>query len=174
MDFTIIPECYVDTNLVETLVPPSGRGYNHQSGCDGVAKIMQEKFADRFALGIIDKDKRIIKYLNEFNLEIDAGSLLLHKHKTKPHYLIQINPAVEAFIIKNSDSVAISIEDFDLPADRSLLQKRSKTQTSQKDPRFKSLFKALYKAGAVDFIKLTHWVRYLRDNNYNAEIKDMV
>jgi len=29
MDLAIIPECYIDTNLVETLVPPVGKGYNH-------------------------------------------------------------------------------------------------------------------------------------------------
>lgn len=38
----IIPECYVDTNLVETLVCKDG--CNHQKGCNQVAKIMQEKF----------------------------------------------------------------------------------------------------------------------------------
>lgn len=27
-DNCIIPECYIDANLIETLVPPS-RGYNH-------------------------------------------------------------------------------------------------------------------------------------------------
>lgn len=40
----IIPECYVDTNLVETLVCPAG--CNHQKGCNQVAKVMQEKFAN--------------------------------------------------------------------------------------------------------------------------------
>lgn len=40
----IIPECYVDTNLVETLV--CTYGCNHQKGCNQVAKVMQEKFAD--------------------------------------------------------------------------------------------------------------------------------
>lgn len=29
----IIPECYVDTNLIETLVP-TAKGYNHQKGCN--------------------------------------------------------------------------------------------------------------------------------------------
>jgi hypothetical protein len=58
MNFAIIPECYVDTNLVETLVPPTGRGYNHQHGCGTVTKVMKERFADGFAVGIIDKDKK--------------------------------------------------------------------------------------------------------------------
>lgn len=48
----IIPECYVDTNLVETLVCPGG--CNHQKGCNQVAKVMQDKFANRLAIGIID------------------------------------------------------------------------------------------------------------------------
>ena len=61
----IIPECYVDTNLVETLVCKAG--CNHQKGCNQVAKVMQEKFADRFAVGIIDADKRKPGYLNNFN-----------------------------------------------------------------------------------------------------------
>ena len=39
----IIPECYVDTNLIETLVP-TAKGYNHQKGCNNVVKVMKEKF----------------------------------------------------------------------------------------------------------------------------------
>ena len=60
----IIPECYVDTNLVETLV--CSGGCNHQKGCNQVAKVMKEKFANRFAVGMIDADKRRPGYLNEF------------------------------------------------------------------------------------------------------------
>ncbi len=40
----IIPECYIDTNLVETLVCTGG--CNHQKGCNTVAKVMQDKFGD--------------------------------------------------------------------------------------------------------------------------------
>lgn len=37
----IIPECYVDTNLIETLVP-TAKGYNHQKGCNNVVKVMKD------------------------------------------------------------------------------------------------------------------------------------
>lgn len=60
----ILPECYIDTNLVETLVFHAG--CNHQKGCNQVCKVMQEKFPDRFAVGIIDADKRRPSYINEF------------------------------------------------------------------------------------------------------------
>src|SRR5438045_3161136 len=101
MDGSVIPECYVDTNLIETLVPPLKRnhkqGYNHQKGCGTVASRMQKQFADRFALGIIDKDKNELDYLKEFTEIINNGSLILHKHKNKHHYIIQLNPAIERF-----------------------------------------------------------------------------
>ncbi len=174
MDLAVIPECFVDTNLIETLVPPKGKGYNHQKGCGTVTKVMKERFSDSFALGIIDKDKRQVDYLNEFTEVIDAGSLLLHKHKSKPHYIIQINPVVETFIIDNATSVGISITDYDLPNEMDLFKKESKQEQSKKDPRFRDLFRAVNKAGAADFLKLAMWVEYLRDNNYKADIKEMM
>ena len=36
----VIPECYIDTNLVETLSCTGG--CNHQKGCNQVAKVMKE------------------------------------------------------------------------------------------------------------------------------------
>lgn len=51
-DNFIIPECYIDTNLIEELVPPQ-KGYNHQKGCPAVAKCMMEKFGDKFDIRII-------------------------------------------------------------------------------------------------------------------------
>jgi len=39
MDDLIIPECSLDTLLVETLVFPK-KAYNHQKGCNTVCKVM--------------------------------------------------------------------------------------------------------------------------------------
>ncbi len=85
MDFHIIPECYVDTNLIETIVPPNGRGYNHQKGCPNVAKTMREhaQLSDGFAVGIIDKDKKEVAYAKEFVEIADKEQLKLLKHPEK-------------------------------------------------------------------------------------------
>ncbi len=161
MNFAIIPECYVDTNLVETLVPPTGRGYNHQHGCGTVTKVMKERFADGFAVGIIDKDKKEVDYLQQCDILLTSGSLLLHKHKTKHHYIIQISPAIERMIFWNAAAVGIDIADYDLPSDFEAFKKISKTQTSHKDSRFKRLFKALKTAQAADFKNPEAWIKYL-------------
>ena len=53
------------TQLVRIAAPPK-RNYNHQKGCPNVLKVMQEKLHGDFALGIIDKDKEIRAYTEQF------------------------------------------------------------------------------------------------------------
>lgn len=173
MDQSVIPECYVDTNIVETLVPPV-KEYNHQKGCGTVTKVMIEKFADRFALGIIDKDKREVDYLKEFSVLCASGSIILHQHHSRPHYIIQISPAIERFLLTSAGSAGISMAQFDLPADFEALKKVSKTTVSKNDIRFKKLVKALYKNGEPEITRLSKLVRYLKDQNYSADKLDLI
>lgn len=42
----VLPECYVDTNLVNTIL---GKSCNHQKGCPTVFKVMNERLKDTFA-----------------------------------------------------------------------------------------------------------------------------
>lgn len=167
MDLAVIPECYVDTNLVETLVPPQ-KQYNHQKGCGTVTKVMKEKFTDSFAIGIIDKDKKEVEYLKEFAEVAKSDGLVLHKHKAKPHYIIQIVPGMERFIFKCLAECGITPEDFELPGDLELFRKESKTTNSKDDDRFRRLFKALRNAQAVDIIRLLNLITYLKYKNYTA------
>jgi hypothetical protein len=170
MDFHIIPECYVDTNLIETLVPPERGGYNHQMGCPNVAKKMIEALRDDFALGIIDKDKKEIDYAKSFHLIADTGQLILLKHPTKPHYFIQIIPAMEKWIMYQANEVGIDLTDYGLPNDFNDLRHYSKTIKTKRDDRFKRLFKALIKANATAVVQLSIWVSYLKDHLYDAEL----
>lgn len=79
----IIPECYVDTNLLETLVP-TAKGYNHQKGCNNVVKVMKEKLADEFAVNLFQELKnadevvvlkKALKYLKENKYQSDPEKL---------------------------------------------------------------------------------------------------
>jgi len=172
MDLNIIPECYVDTNLIETLVPPK-KGYNHQMGCGTVSKKMQENFSDSFALGIIDKDKKQLDYLKEFDEVIVRDNLCLLKHKEKHHYIIQIRPAIEKFMLNCAQCCGINIEHFGLPSKIDDLKKIAKTTRSKNDQRFKDFFKSLIKEKASDIEVLRLWVSYLKDNNYHANLETL-
>ena len=108
MDKAIMPECFADTLLIETLVPPK-TGYNHKHSCLKVEAAM--KNSNSFAVGIIDKDKKAIRYLEQFEVidEIE-NSLLLWKHKSKLQFIIQICPALEKWILNICESENIPMK----------------------------------------------------------------
>ncbi len=169
MDLCVIPECYVDTNLLETLVPPKSR-YNHQKGCGTVVKVMRERFSDDFALGIIDKDKKDVDYLREFDIIHSKGNLFLHKHRIKHHYIIQISPAIERFIMDAVSIVNFQLDKYNLPSTFEELKKVSKSVNSKEDHRFKKLFRDLKKTGVTELSTLANWIEHLKSNRYNLNL----
>lgn len=169
LDYLVIPECYADTALIETIVPPN-KGYNHQMGCNKVASKMQNDLKDDFALGIIDKDKRSVKYLDEFSLVKNKKSLFLYKHPDKHHYIIQIYPAIEQFIMKSCSEVKIDLSDYGLMNDLEGLKQKTKRQTSKKDPQLIDLFKELKARKPEQIVTLSKWINYLKENNYRSQI----
>lgn len=170
--FAVISECYIDTCLIETILS-SPNCFNHQKGCGNVSKVMREKFNDRFAVGIIDKDKKEIAYLQEFDLVSCKDSLFLYKHQTKHQYIIQISPAVEMFFLKAAEEKEIDItEKYHLPKNLKELTKLTK-QISDKGEKTYEQFRKLFKelSDTVEFCKLARLIRYLGEKKYQADVE---
>ena len=168
MDDSIIPECYLDTMLVETLVFPR-KSYNHQKGCHTVAKVMKEKFADTFALGILDHDKNQVFYLAEFDQIDEQHNVLLFKHPEKHHYLI-LHPPIESWLIKQAEEKNLVLADYSLPMDLKSLRKITKVASSKNDHRFKRLFRDLKSQNSDGVCVLKKWTAYLKEHARNTDI----
>lgn len=166
----IIPECYVDTNLVETLV--CNAGCNHQKGCNQVAKVMQEKFADRFAVGIIDADKRRPSYLNTFNEIASSGHIKLFRHSDRPHFMILVHPAIDGFILSCAENGSVDLADYDLSPVLKKFTAQTKNVMSNKDSRFKRLFKSMEHVGEMKLMK--NIISYLVSTTYAASDNDLI
>jgi hypothetical protein len=177
MDMSIMPECYADTLLIQTLVPPKVR-YNHKFGCFKVeAEMKLGKLKDRFAVGIIDNDKNQIRYLAEF-AEVDKveGSLILWRHskKEKHHYLIQICPALEKWILNLCEEEGINVADFGLRKDLDGLKEFSKSRRSLNEKSLVDLFSEIcQKIENINVRKLKFWITLLKDKNYNVDINQL-
>ncbi|KAA6341938.1 hypothetical protein EZS27_010294 [termite gut metagenome] len=169
-DFCIIPECYIDTNLIETLL--SIKRCNHQKGCNNVVKIMKGKLKGDFAVGIVDNDKKKIQYVEEFEEICKTDSLCLYKHPDKPHYLIMISPAVDAFILKKSCKAGVRPEDFKLSPNLDDFKRQTKQVTSKEDTHFKQLFKQIKDAPEMKVLK--EWVNYLKTNRHNSNPDELI
>lgn len=169
--FHFVPECFVDTNLVESLLETDD--VNHQKGCNSVVKTMKGKKLDgSFAVGIIDSDKRKPSYVNDFNEIAKSQHLSLMKHKEKSHYIIMINPAIDGFILDCAKDQGVDVNDFDLPSELKAFTKQTKNINSKKDERFKRLFKKL--KDNPEFTIFRNVLIYLRDKNYNSTEESLI
>lgn len=95
----VMPECYVDTNLIEYLLDGV---VNHQHCCSKVVGQLNNTFADKFAIGIIDKDKVELGYIQDCDEIAKTEHLTLLKHKSRHQYLITISPAVDKFVLDSA------------------------------------------------------------------------
>jgi len=160
----VLPECYVDTNLIEYLLDA---GVNHQHSCSKVIGQLKTTFADGFAIGIIDKDKVELGYISECNVIAKTEHLTLMKHKTKSQYLITIAPAVDKFVLDSADEQNVNPMEFGIPSDLKGFTQLSKSVTSNTDTRFKSLFSAIKNNNEIKTLKNT--LNYLNENKFQSD-----
>jgi hypothetical protein len=169
----VIPECYVDSCLIEVLLFAGRDHVNHQKGNGNVANEMIGKFGDDFCMGVIDEDREPIDYLSSFLAILESKYLRLWKHETKNHYIIQIRPVIEKWIIGLCSENGIKLKDFGLPEKWIDLAKISKSVTSKQDQRFIGLFKEMKELNIGPVMQLRHWIIYLKENKYNADINQL-
>lgn len=155
----ILPECYADTNLINLL---TGKNCNHQKGCPNVCKTMANKFNNEFAVGVIDKDKHEPKAMGDYRLIAGNDYLLVHKHIKLHHYIIQIVPAVEVFILNAVDELKIDVTAFGFSAKLDDFKKKTKTIDSKFDIELTNLCKAVLNANNINTLKciLEYLIKY--------------
>lgn len=132
----ILPECFIDSTLIGTLLSAK---VSHKHSCNEVAKEMEKgRLKDKFAVGIIDNDKRRVSYIDEFDEVGKTENLTFLWHKVKHQYLIKVgkvHKAMETFLKANVEAMGMKMEDFDLPSNLEELQESTKDSIATlKDP----------------------------------------
>lgn len=135
---------------------------------------MKEKFNDDFAVGIIDKDKREVSYLQEFDLVAEKESLILFKHRGKHHYIIQIKPAIEVFVLKAATDIGVDVKEYGIPDELNSLRNKTK-QISSKDEKLFKNFKRLFRdlSDAPEFKRLAGIIKCLMNKTFNSSIDEL-
>lgn len=169
-DWHIVPECYVDTNLVEFLI--ASHSVNHQKGCNAVAKkMMESNLKDQFSIGVIDNDKRQHSYVSEFEEIAHSKHISLLKHRERPHYFVRITPAMDQFILDCAAEQNVNLQYYDLPTELSEFTKVTKNVSAKDDHRFKSLFKALDGSKGITLLRAV--LNYLNTYQYKCDIAEL-
>ena len=168
-DLYIIPECFIDTSLVESLLDTEG--VNHQKGCNMVAGLMNGKYCDGFAVGVIDFDKKRHPYMNDFKELASSEHLMLMRHKSRSHYVIFVNPAMDGFILSQVTLAGLNLVDYGLPSDLKAFTRVTKTITTQTDPRFKKLFNDL--KGCREIVIFRQALSHLKENRFTSSDEEL-
>lgn len=167
----IIPECYVDTNILKTLLRVNK--VNHQFGCNQVmSKLKKGKYADSFAIAIIDDDKKKTYDCQDFQELCRSEHLILMKHKSKHHYVIFVYKAAEDFLLACAHELGLNMADFNLPDTLEGLKKVTKDNDSDKEPRIKKLVNALRQSS--EMTRLERTVSYLHGKQYNVNTEELI
>ena len=162
----VLPECFVDTNLIEYLL---NAGVNHQHCCSKVVEKLNNTFAEQFAIGIIDKDKVELGYIQECNEIAKTEHLTLMKHRERHQYLITITPAVDGFILDCAEKQGVDLARYNLPKTLKDFTKIAKSVTSNTDNRFKMLFMAIKDNDEIKTLKSV--LKYLCKNKYGSNVQ---
>ena len=167
----IMPECFIDTTLVGSLLDAN---VSHKHSCNEVVREMEKgKYKDAFAVGIIDNDKRKLSNIEGFEKIGQTENLTFLKHRNKHQYVIKVgkeHKAMETFIKANVEAIGMRMEDFGLSSDISKLIEQTKDSVSTlKDPRILKLCKTMRQSPEV--AKLQNVLEYLATYKYNADIE---
>ena len=160
----VMPECFVDTNLIEYLL---NAGVNHQHCCSKVVGQLKSTFADKFAIGIIDKDKVQLGYIQECDTIGQTEHLTLMKHRERYQYLITIAPAVDKFVLDCAEEQNVNVEDFGFSRELKRFTDETKKVSSNSDPRFKALFAAIKDNDEIHSLKMS--LHYLCEHKYSSD-----
>ncbi len=165
----IVPECYVDTNLVQMLMQV--KGVNHQHSCGQVTNTMQNRFGNGFSVGVVDNDKKQSKYSKECLEIAHSNELILCQHPGTHHYLIKINNIMETFILNCANELGLSLDDLGIKGDIDELKSITKDEDSLDNPKLRKILKAVSHANEMNL--LAEVLNYLDSTKYNASSADL-
>jgi hypothetical protein len=150
-----MPECFLDTNLVEVLLECVD-AVNHKKGNSSV----------------IDDDKVKVKGLNEFDKieRLWKSGLKLFRYPGRNHYVVQLSPAIERWLLNECSKGGINLSEYGLPENLKGLEKM-KGLSQRKDEKFKRLFKDMLKKDKCnEMIELKRWLLFFKENNYKTNL----
>lgn len=174
-----VPECYFDTVLFKKILE-TDRRLKHRKGCNNVVnsfRIINGKkgdLHDTFGVGMVDKDKKELDFLNECDAIIESDNLILWKHKERYHFVIQICPPIEKWIVAILHGDNKRVEEFGYSSNLKKFKKEIKDDIDKEEDKNLNLLLETIVLSKHDAIKkLKTILLYLRDNTYAADINEL-
>lgn len=153
MENRIIPECYVDTVLIEIL---GYRKPNHKLNNSEVLKTLDSKgYNNSIGIGVIDKDKNQPKKLREeYSSYKKAGKLEILRKGDSKRFVI-VHPNIERWTWEQGEQVGIDVQNYNLPKSYKAYLEICKKQNVGKNANIRNYLNALRNADTeIAYLKI--------------------
>lgn len=163
MDIRIIPECYVDTALMEVL----GFGdINHKLNNSEVIKTLDNKgYNNTIGIGVIDRDKNQPKRLkDEYKVIKRVDDLELYQKRDNSNRFIIVHPVIEKWIDSEAKKYQINRNKYGLPQDFKAFKDMTKDINIGKKVGIKNYLSAIQNQQNSGFQKLKSLIIELLNN----------
>ena len=161
----LIPEGKADRVLLEVL------GFKNPGSGNGIGDVinqMKDNFKGRFAIGLVDDDRRKPTMFDEFKLLKKQSNLQLRQRKAPEsrHFLIVINPALEDWLFERARNVDIDPARFGFE-NRKMFQRICKDQAVHSNQKFLQFLHQIWQTREDGMMILSQWLRRLYDQHGN-------
>lgn len=137
-----------------------------------VLETIRKKFANQFAVGIIDADKKEPPALNDYNDTIAQNEeLTLRKDPSANHYILQVNHVMENFLLDCAKEIGYDMSELGIVQTLEGLKNITKNKNSQENPLVSKLVKNLKAAKSLKIMEVN--LNYLKDHPYDASEEDL-
>lgn len=157
----IIPEDGAIRVLVEIL---GFSNPNHANGISTALSKVNTYFDKRFAVVIIDDDKRKPKLFDQYRLTLrQEYGLQLRQKPESLHFLILISPAIEDWLLENARAIDVVFAGLETRKD---LMRITKDELEvEKNPLFRKYLNDLKQKQAPGFKSMSGWIHELREKH---------
>lgn len=137
---------------------------NNGDGIGNTLNKIEEHFKNRFAIGIVDDDRRKPKLFDRYETLLKEQDFLQLKQKpdTK-HFLIVVQPAIELWLLQNAKKIEVD-SPFSTLKD---LQRVTKDEVEvMKNQQFKQFLNNLNQLNAPGFATMIVWIDELYEKHF--------
>jgi hypothetical protein len=157
----LIPE---DGAMRALLLVLGFRKPNTGQGIGDTLNKIEEHFKNRFAIGVVDDDKRKPKLFDLYeNVLKEQDALRLLQKPQSRHFLIVVEPAIEQWLLNNAEKAVVETP---FPTLKELQRVTKNELEVVKNQPFKQFLNALKQADAPGFVTMAEWIDVLYNKHY--------
>ena len=171
MKTKVITECFFDTMLVEKIIQNTNIVWHRRGSNNVINALLEDKIKDDFKIGVIDKDKKPLMYLEKFRKKECLGFNFYWSNGVSV-VIIELNPPLENWILNICSEERFDLETIGLFNDVKKLRNYTKFELVNESVKLKKLVSFLMNCKNKKIESLKKCLNHLLTNqtNFNIEV----